>query len=282
LIVRVPATSANLGPGYDCMGLAFELYNDFYFEEVDAMSEEDKNSLMYETVKYFYEQNNLVPPNLKIRVDSKVPMTRGLGSSATCIVAGLIFANEYSGLNLDKQKLLEFATKIEGHPDNVVPAFLGGLICAFYDDELVYYKAKISENLKFTLLIPDFSMETKKARMVVKGTLSLDHAISNIARSNLVFQAIRTGDMDLLKKSAKDFIHEPYRKTLISDYDMLKDIANENNSVLFISGAGSSLLVISEKSNEKIGRAFDGLKSKAKWEVKNLNVNNKGAYIIEK
>ena len=280
MIVRVPGTSANLGPGYDCMGMAFKLYNDFHFEETDFMSEEDKESLMYKTVEFFYKENNLEAPKLKITVNANVPMTRGLGSSATCIDAALLFANEFSNLNLEKQKLLEYATRIEGHPDNVLPAFLGGLVCASYDDELVYYKAEVSEKFKFTLLVADFAMETKLARKAVKDTLSLDHAISNIAKSNLIFQAMRIGDMDMLRKSAKDYIHEPYRKVLIEDYNMLKEIANKNESVLFISGAGSSLLVISDSNNENIDSAFDKLETKAKWKAISLEVDNDGAHIL--
>ncbi|WP_138159303.1 homoserine kinase [Peptoniphilus catoniae] len=282
MIIRVPATSANIGPGYDSMGLAFNLYNDFYFSLADKTDEATKKSLMYKSVDYFFKSYKFKVPELNIRVKGDIPMSRGLGSSASCIVASLVFANEYSGLNLNKKALLKMATEIEGHPDNVAPALLGGHVTSLVrDKEVFYYKSLLSEKLKFILLVPDFKLETKEARKVVKKEVALEDAVLNIAAASLITQALRTGDFALLKGVAEDRLHEPYRKKLIKDYNLIKEEVTRSNGVLFISGAGPSLMAITEEANEGVESSLRSIETQAHWKILNLKIDNRGTYIKE-
>ncbi|CDZ74554.1 homoserine kinase [Peptoniphilus sp. ING2-D1G] len=281
MIVRVPATSANLGPGYDCMGIALNLYNDFEFIPADKTDHKTKNSLMYKSVDYFYKKNNLTTPDLEIKVTGDIPMSRGLGSSAACIVSSLIFANKNSGLNLNKDELLKYATEIEGHPDNVAPALFGGHICSFLEaDKIYYYKTHVDEKFVIYLLIPDFELKTKAAREAVPKEIPLANAVSNISRANLIAQALRTGDFNLLRGSAKDTLHEPYRKKLIRDYDVLKEAAKSAGAVLFISGAGPSLMVIKDGKSPELLEILKNTETQDNWEIKELRPIDEGAEII--
>lgn len=278
MIIRVPATTANLGPGYDSQGLALKLYNYFKFSKADTLDENLLNNLVYKSFKYFYEKNNLELPFINIEIKSDIPMTRGLGSSATCIVAGLMYANYLSGLNLNDEQILKFATDIEGHPDNVAPAILGGHITSFLRDDVIYYnKISVGKNLQFNLLIPDFKLETKLAREVVKKEVALKDAISNIACANLMCAGLKNGDINLIKGVGIDLIHEPYRKKLIEDYDSFKNILEKEKAALFISGAGPTLLVISEKDFDI--NKLKNINTQANWDVKVLEIEEEGAII---
>lgn len=281
MIIKVPATTANLGPGYDSQGMALKLYNFFKIEPCSFLDEKLNDNLIYKSFRYFYDENNIEAPSIFIKVKSMIPMTRGLGSSATCIVAGLMAANELSNLKLDKKAILRYATNIEGHPDNVAPAIFGGHITSIVEDEVYFYKTHIDKNFKFNVLVPNFKMQTSRAREVVKKEVRLSDAVSNIARATLISNALNSGDFNLLKGAAKDLLHEPYRKQLISDYDYIKSICSGNNAVLFISGAGPSLLVISERDNNDIDNALKNLSNTiSKWRIHNVEVENDGAKII--
>ncbi|MDO5041285.1 MAG: homoserine kinase [Peptoniphilus sp.] len=281
MIVRVPATSANLGPGYDCMGIALNLYNDFHFILSDKTDSETEKSLMYQSVDFFYKKNNLKTPDLQIKVTGDIPMSRGLGSSAACIVSSLVFANENSGLHLDEDTLLKYATEIEGHPDNVAPALMGGHVCSFVEgDEIYYYKTDVSERFAIYLLIPDFELKTKTAREVVPKETTLANAVFNISRANLVTQALRVGDFNLLRGAAKDVLHEPYRKKLIRDYEVFKERANSEGAVLFISGAGPSLIVISDGENAQLLEKLKNAQTLDNWRIEELKVIDEGVKII--
>ncbi|SHH27144.1 homoserine kinase [Anaerosphaera aminiphila DSM 21120] len=279
IIIKVPATTANIGPGYDSQGMALKLYNVFKFTEEKSSIEE--NNLIYKSFKYFYTRNNISVPEVKIEVNGDVPLSRGLGSSATCIVAGLMAANEMSKLKLDKKEILKYATEIEGHPDNVAPAIYGGHITSIVNEDVFFSRREVSDNYKFYLLIPDFELQTKVAREVVKTEVKLSDAVSNIARATLVSDALSSGDFKLLKGAAKDLLHEPYRKKLISDYPIFEKICKLNSAVMFISGAGPSLLVIAEKENSKIEQALKNSgEKKAVWKALKLEVSNEGATIL--
>lgn len=277
--VKVPATSANLGPGYDCTGMALNLYNIFNFE--NEKSDINEDNLIYKSFKYFYDRYNLKTPDIKITVDSEVPRSRGLGSSATCIVAGIMAADKLSGKNIGKEEILKLATEIEGHPDNVAPAIYGGLVTSLVSDEVYFTRDEIDNNFNFLILIPDFELSTEMARKVVPKNVSLEDAVSNISRAVLVSKAIAKGDFNLLKGVKEDKLHEPYRKKLIEDFEIFEKIAKDNNGVVFISGAGPSILIIAEKNNEII---IDKLKNQKEslnnWTLLNLNSDNNGAKII--
>ncbi|RVU55346.1 homoserine kinase [Anaerosphaera multitolerans] len=277
--IRVPATTANIGPGYDSQGMALNLYNTFTFEKKDV--EVDERNLIYRSFKYLYEKNNLKAPYVEIKVSTEIPMSRGLGSSASCIIAGLMAANEMSGLKLDKKEILKYATDIEGHPDNVAPALFGGHITSIVNKQVYYSRKEVNNNYKLYVLVPDFELRTVEAREVVKKEVKLEDAVSNIARATLISDALYNGDFELLKGAAEDKLHEPYRKNLINDYDYFKKICENNNAVLFISGAGPSLLVITTKDNSSISTVLkESNNSEFNWKVYELEVDIEGATII--
>ena len=154
--IRVPATAANLGVGFDCAGLALSLYNDFTFTKGKFNVEPD--NLILKSFNKLYEYIGKDAPEVAIEASASVPQARGLGSSATCIVGGLIGAREMSGEKISDYEILKLATEIEGHPDNVAPAICGGLIVSIKDKEIIYRKFVPSEELNFYVLIPDFEM----------------------------------------------------------------------------------------------------------------------------
>lgn len=250
--VQVPATSANLGPGYDTMGLSFDLYNEFCFEQAKENNADESNLIFYSFQK-LYEKAGEEMPCIEITSTAEVPMARGLGSSATCIIGGLLGANKMLQDRFGLDELLELATEIEGHPDNVAPALFGGLvISAVVEGKVYYYRMKASEELRYYAVIPDFEVKTEDARSVVPKEISLSDGIYNVSRSNLMSRALERGDMDMLFAVTGDKFHEPYRKHLIHGMDVFINIAREHHGICLLSGAGSTMLVIADGKNETI------------------------------
>ncbi len=268
--IRVPATTANLGVGFDWAGLALSLYNDFTFKEGKSNVEPD--NLILKSFNKLYEYIGKDAPEVAIEVIVSVPQARGLGSSATCIAGGLIGAREMSGVKISDYEILKLATEIEGHPDNVAPAIFGGLIVSIKDKEIIYRKFKPSEDLKFYVLIPDFELSTKKAREVLPETVTLEQGVSNAARSALLPYAYERGDMEVIKTFMKDEFHEKYREPLIPNFKTVREFAIKNNFAAFISGAGPSILCLSK---EKIKNDLEQLVKdfKIKFNVMELNVS---------
>lgn len=267
--IRVPATTANLGVGFDCAGLALSLYNDFTFTKGKSHVEPD--NLILKSFNKLYEYIGKDAPEVAIEVEASVPQARGLGSSATCIVGGLIGAREMSGEKISDYEILKLATEIEGHPDNVAPAIFGGLIVSIKDKEIIYRKFEPSKDLKLYVLIPDFELSTKKAREVLPKTITLEQGVSNAARSALLSYAYERGDMEVIKTFMKDEFHEKYREPLIPNFKTVREFAAKNNFAAFISGAGPSILCVSmndeRKKLEELTKDFQ-----IKFNVMKLNV----------
>lgn len=268
--IRVPATTANLGVGFDCAGLALSLYNDFTFTEGKSNVEPD--NLILKSFNKLYEYIGKDAPEVAIEALASVPQARGLGSSATCIVGGLIGAREMSGEKISDYEILKLATEIEGHPDNVAPAICGGLIVSIKDKEIIYRKFKPSKGLNFYVLIPDFELSTKKAREVLPETITLEQGVSNAARAAMLPYAYEHGDMEVIKTFMKDEFHEKYRDPLIPTFKTVREFATKNNFAAFISGAGPSILCVSK---EKIQNNLEQLVKdfKIKFNVMELNVS---------
>ena len=307
--VKVPATSANIGPGFDCMGLALPLYNIITVEEtvlpgtgveinviseseaVSAMSLEhiplDENSLAYKAIELLYNSIGQTPGELKITIRSQIPVARGLGSSSSVVVGALIAANELLGRPADEAALLSIACELEGHPDNITPAIIGGVVIASQEEDgsVIYRKLNWPEEWAITVCVPDFELSTDIARSVLPKEVPMKDAIFNTKRLGMFIQAINTKDSDLMRLALQDRLHQPYRIKLIQG---LEDIMNnlrhvENVLGCVISGAGSSILVISEKNN------LDKIKNivKETWEnqnikciIKTMNIEMQGAKIV--
>lgn len=283
-IVKTYATSANIGPGFDTLGICFDIYNEYSYEKnncyiLEGFNEKysipEKNLIIqsYEYVLKKYN-HNIIYLHLK-QLSQYIPTTRGLGSSASCIVCGVLIANDILDNKLCKDEIFQLASEIEGHPDNVAPLIYGGFTSSYYDDKFYQVKLNINEKYKFYVCIPPFELSTTMARNVLPKEVTLKTAVSNISHSIAMIKALENGDMKLLKSANKDLLHEPYRYSLINDSDILIKYAKENDAICMISGAGPTLLIISNKN-----LIFDiDLKN---WIFKEVNINNQGAYIYEK
>ena len=257
--VTVPATTANIGPGFDCLGAAFTLYNHFKFTPTDqpltiTISGNEANrlstgpdNLVYTAFVALYQHLNKPIPNIHIDIDLHVPLSRGLGSSSTAIVGGLVGANLLAGSPLSQTQLATLATDLEGHPDNVVPALLGGCQLSVYQkgEPLTLCEIPWHDAIIPIVAIPDFELATSEARRVLPDSYSRNDAIFNTAHLGLLTQALATAKGDWLQRALCDRIHQPYRKTLIPNYDDIHTTALAAGAWgLVISGAGPTLLAL--------------------------------------
>lgn len=284
--VTVPATTANIGPGFDTLGLALNLYNIYTFEEIEkgliieGCPEEynNNNNLVYKSFMRIAEESGKKISGLKITMNTNIPVSRGLGSSSACIIGGVFGANMLLGADLSKDELFEAAVKIEGHPDNIAPAVYGGLIASMVDEGVPYYtRYKIHNNIKFCALIPDFETSTEKARKLLPADIKFEDAVFNVSRISILLKALETGDFFLINKSLKDRLHQSYRKTLIAEYDEVEKICNEHNSIaFFVSGSGPTLMNIIENFNFTKSIENDIIELKNKWDIKFLQADENG------
>lgn len=218
ITVRVPATSANMGPGFDTLGIALNLYNDFGFREIEdglkfnGMPEEfcNEDNIIYKAMKYCFDKAGYKIKGLEIsEIKQNVPVSRGLGSSSTCIVGGLVGANEILGKKFSEEELLEMAVEIEGHPDNVAPALLGGMVVAIVDENKTYYdKIDVKNGIKFISIIPNFRLSTEEARKVLPKEISLKDGVYNVSRAALMVACFSSGKYELLRYACKDAFHQ--------------------------------------------------------------------------
>lgn len=264
--VSVPATTANIGPGFDCLGAALGLHNhvtvtqlpedgpDLIIEATGRDREKistGKDNLLYQAIAYFYEQRQEKTPNLKLEINLEIPLARGLGSSATAIVGGLIAANQVAGNPCNQSEVLALAIALEGHPDNVAPALLGGCQLAVKNGE-AWELIALDWPSKFVpvLAIPDFELSTEAARSVLPSQYDRSAAIFNASHLALLVQAFNKGRGDWLALALQDQIHQPHRQSLIPGYEQLHQAALAAGAYnLVISGAGPTLLAIADPTN---------------------------------
>ncbi len=277
ITVHVPATSANVGAGFDTIGLALSLGNTVVMEEADGchIASLDANevptgpeNLVYRAAELLYKECGSPFTGLTIRQNSPIPMARGLGSSSACIVAGLIGANALLKNKLSREELLTIAAKIEGHPDNVAPALLGGLVVSCIEGGKVYsVKKEISPMLGFGVFVPDFELLTEKARAALPGAVQHKEAVYNISRAALCQAAVCEGRLDLLPVATEDKLHQPYRLPLIPGGEEIFALAKQAGALaVCISGAGPSILGIVEERNEAFWKNAEDMLLEAKYE----------------
>ena len=298
--VKVPATSANLGPGFDCLGIALPLYNEITVEETvmpgsgieinifdendayDVISvPKDENNLAYKAIDLLYNFIGQTVSDIKITIKTNIPVARGLGSSASVIVGGLIAANELLGKPADNAVLLSIASEVEGHPDNVTPAMYGGFCLSSMEDDgsVAYSKIEWPKNWKLTVLIPDYELDTKIARSVLPENISIKDAAYNIRKCSMIIDAVYRKDAEMMKKALKDKLHQPYREKLINGFKELGELLQNKEEILgcVVSGAGPTILVISENDG------FEKVKNEVKQLFYDLNVScDIKTYEIEK
>lgn len=288
--IRVPATTANLGPGFDAFGCALQLYTDVTFEETEHGLEitgcdeafTGPDNLAYVSYCAVLASLSEEVRGVKIHIDAHIPVCRGLGSSAALLVAGAMGANVLRGNRLSTQGLLNITNAMEGHPDNLGPAFFGGLTASMVDNGLpVTVNFPLHPDWEILALVPDFDMPTPKARAVLPQQVSRADAIYNIAHGAMVLKALELGDEKLLRNAMQDKLHQPYRKHMIGDYEAIEGLARTVGAAFCLSGAGPTLLCITRDKTlkEKLRKKLPAI-TEQKWEIMPLHVAFEGAKVL--
>ena len=285
--ILVPATSANIGPGFDCFGMAWDLCNVIECEKISGKHHEfigvekrfaNDDNLFIKSYYYLLEKMKNVDKNfkLKLKFDCKIPISRGLGSSSSLIVAGLMCCNKMHGNRFSRNDILKFATEIEGHQDNVAPVIFGGFVISMQKNGLVFVRRqKVAKNIKFCAIIPDFELSTEMAREILPKQIGINDAVFNISHSCMLLKGFETGNVRLIKHCLDDKIHQNYRASLIPEFTHLKQFVDKNAIGLCISGAGSTMLCLYE--NDDFIAKF---KKQTNMRIVKLNLNLKGAQFV--
>ncbi len=281
--VIVPATSANIAMGYDCLGMAVNLFTEVKIEKADHFkitgcdeAFQNEDNLVYQgfiqACKYLKQE----VPTISIDIRSEIPESRGLGSSSACIVAGIISAFEYFKADVEKDVILQIATAMEGHPDNVAPAIYGGLCMAFQDSNGHYdvIKYPVDDSYYFTAVIPDFKVSTNEARKIVPKEVKTATVAHQLSHCLAMLNALSNGDIKQLNDAIDDRLHEPFRQKLISGFDEIKKIVKANDSVVYISGSGSTLIIISNTTDRR-DKIIEALQKRfEKFDIRNVEIMN--------
>ena len=288
--VRVPATTANLGPGFDAFGCALSLHTDVTFEETDCGLEitgcdesfTGPDNMAYTAFCAVLASLSEEVRGVKIHINSQIPVCRGLGSSASLLVAGAMGANVLRGNRLSTQGLLNITNAMEGHPDNLAPAFYGGLTASMVDNGLpVTVNFPLHPDWQIFALIPEFHLPTPVARSVLPKDVHREDAIYNVAHGAMVLKALELGDEKLLRNAMQDRIHQNYRRKLIPDYDSISAFIRTTGAAFCLSGAGPTLLCFTRNKDlqRKLAEKLPAITEKH-WEILPLHVEFQGAKVI--
>lgn len=288
--IRVPATSANLGPGFDVLGLALNLYNEYEFIKSDSAKITEggketsiKDNLIYESYRKTFKKLNEKEIPCEIKVTSNIPRSRGLGSSSSCIVGGVVGAYLTLNRKIDREEILQIAAEIEGHPDNVAPAIFGNITVSVNENgKNIANVIEPKNNYKFLAFIPDFLFSTSDARKVLPNSYSREDAIFNISRTAFLISSLILGEDENLKISLEDKIHQDYRARLIPDFETVFEFLKNNTLGCYLSGAGPTIMGINNGPSDFID-SFSNLSKdlSVKWNILELKLNTKGFEIID-
>ncbi|OCL27270.1 homoserine kinase [Orenia metallireducens] len=294
--VEVPATTANLGPGFDTLGMSLELYNEVEVSEIEEGLEievvgygsdeltTDESNLIYQSMERVFAKAGYFPKGLKIKLNNRIPLARGLGSSAAAIVGGLVAANKLSGEKLLMDQLVDLATEIEGHPDNVAPALLGGVVISTVKgSKVVYKKLAVPAKLKTVVCIPDYQLSTVKAREVLPTEVAFKDAVFNLSHTGLLLTGLLTEDYTLIKEALDDKLHQPYRQNLVPGLaEILREVKSDTLGVA-ISGSGPTVIAFTLDDEEKIGKKMVDIFAEHGLDSHYLitNPTNQGIIILE-
>lgn len=287
VVVKVPASTANLGPGFDTLGMALSL---FAWISLRPSSETrvtlvggnldgvavDKSNLIYEVAQSVFRRAGVDIPELDIIIKSDIPLTRGLGSSASAIVGALVAANELVGGVLSEHELFQMATALEKHPDNVGASLFGGIIASAWDGARAEaVRLEPPKGMDILVAIPAFELSTKKARNVLPQSVAMGDAVFNVSHSSLLTAALATGKLDLLKMAMRDRLHQPYRAALIPGMATILEEATSHGALgAVLSGAGPTLLMLTDRAEARGGElesfvrevmAAEGIEVDARW-----------------
>jgi homoserine kinase len=287
VLVKVPASTANLGPGFDALGMALNLYAwiEMSFSDTtrihlhgDQMQgvPTDKGNLIYKVAQSVFEEAGEKHPELEISMYSDIPLTRGLGSSASAIVGGMVAANALIGNKLSPDRLFQMATALENHPDNVGASLFGGLTVAFWDGKRAeHIRIEPDERLEVLVAIPEFHLATSKARGVLPREIPMKDAVFNVGHASLLVAAFCTGRYEMIRLAMKDALHQPYRAPLIPGMARILDEADQHGALgVALSGAGPTLIAFVDACDGRKAElerflldtlAAENIKAKALW-----------------
>ncbi len=291
--VTVPATSANVGSGFDSLGIALTMYNTIFMEEYDGIDiasldgveiPTDQSNMVYSAAQHIFEIVGKPFKGLKIRQENNIPMARGLGSSSACLVGGLLGANALLGNPLKREELINLSAAIEGHPDNTTPALLGGLVtCAVNRGKVYSVSVPVDGHAKFVALIPPESLKTSQARSVLPGTVSRTDAVFNLSRAALMTASLFSGKLENLKIATEDMLHQPFRMGMIKGAETAFRVAYELGAYgVYISGAGSTIMaIVGDKDETFVKNVGTELMKNGvfNWTVKELKTDPVGAVL---
>ncbi len=300
--VRVPATTANLGPGFDVLGLALDLWNETLWTpttdgqirvtvsgEGEGILPQDATNPIVTAALSLYNLMGVPCEGLRVHCVNRIPLGSGLGSSSAALLSGLLGANALLGEPLSPQEILKIAIEMEGHPDNVAPAMLGGLVVSIlHDGRVISIKLPARARrapIRATVVLPEWEFPTEYARSILPRTVDRQDAIFNISRSVLVVEALRTGDLDMLGKAMADRLHQPYRLPLIPGALPAMEAARRSGAAaVALSGAGPSLIAFSEEWTPEIGEAIRREFERAGLSARvfHLRVSERGARVLRR
>ncbi len=295
--VRVPGTTANCGPGFDAIGIACTIYNDLELilskqgalvieieGEGQGLIPTDEKNIVWQVVQAVLKKVGNTDQGIHIKMYNQIPLSRGLGSSAAAIVAGLVAANAATGSTLSNEDLFDMATEMEGHPDNVAPAIFGGITTSIMQDDRAHYlRFMPPAKLRMVVAIPEFNLSTHAARQVLPKTVPFIDAVFNISRTSLVIGALCQGEFELLRYALQDKIHQPYRMHLIPGMQQVFDAAIAKGAFgAVLSGAGPCLIAFAQENCDEIGSAM--VQAFASNQIKSnyllLDIDTEGARIV--
>ncbi|XCY68067.1 homoserine kinase [Streptococcus iniae] len=286
MIIRVPATSANIGPGFDSLGIAISRYLDIHVleESHQWVIEHDLGDVPHDQENLLIQTALKIAPNIKahrIKMVSEIPLARGLGSSSSVIVAGIELANQLADLKLSQEHKLTIATQIEGHPDNVAPAIFGQMVIASqFAGQLDYVKATFPD-VSLIAFIPNYELKTSDSRGVLPQQLSYKQAVSASSIANVAIAALLTGDMEKAGRAIEnDQFHEVYRQKLVKEFQEIKLVSKKNGAfATYLSGAGPT--VVSLCPNQKATQLLEELtKLQLNGEICQLTIDNEGLRVL--
>jgi len=268
IAIRVPASTANLGSGFDVLGLALGLYNTIEMEttsrgvEVTVEGEgagrlqgEGKRSLVVRAAEAAFAHLGVTPPGLKVHLRNEIPLKRGLGSSGTACLGGIIGAAELTGRPLSPQEILKLALPLEGHPDNITPSLVGGLTASCLSGgEVRYVRIPLPEAIRVVAVIPERQLSTAEARRALPRQVPFADAVHNVSRVALLVGAMVAGDLSLLDEATRDRLHQPYRAKLLPGMEEVLEVARRGGALAaFLSGAGSTVVALVNQGAETVG-----------------------------
>lgn len=281
--IKVPATSANLGSGFDVLGLAVDRFNIFTFDV--SSGTENERTLVHEAYHKVFSHLKMEPRPVEITIETNIPMARGLGSSASCIVGGVMGANEVLGNPLSKKELLKLATEIEGHPDNIAPALYGGMVVSVVKDDEIYSSSiPVKNDYHYLVLVPDFNLSTKEARGALPQMIAYGDGVFNVSRVSLLITALITGQDELIKVGLEDKLHQPYRGELIPGFKEILESLNQIGVLgCYLSGAGPSMMCLIKKGDIGLFEQIKDLLEKKfpEWTIFEQKLEQSGAVRIE-